>query len=44
VIFDSKKGTDRGDELEKLGILIEKDENEKNPIGFPNLLEAIKFR
>ena len=44
VIFDSKKGTDKGDELEILGILIENYENEKFPIGFPDPIEAIKFR
>jgi HTH-type transcriptional regulator/antitoxin HigA len=44
VIFDSKKGTDKGDELEILGILIENYENEKFPIGFPDPVEAIKFR
>ena len=44
VIFDSKKGTDTGDELEILGMLIEKYENEKFPIGFPDPVEAIKFR
>ena len=44
VIFDSKKGTDKGDELEILGILIENYESEKFPIGFPDPVEAIKFR
>jgi len=44
VIFDSKKGTDKGDELEILGMLIENYENEKFPIGFPDPVEAIKFR
>lgn len=44
VIFDSKKGTDKGDELEILGMLIENYENEKFPIGFPDPIEAIKFR
>lgn len=44
VIFDSKKGTDKGDELEILGMLIEKYENEKFPIGFPDPVDAIKFR
>jgi HTH-type transcriptional regulator/antitoxin HigA len=44
VIFDAKKGTDTGDELEILGILINKYENEKFPIGFPDPIEAIKFR
>lgn len=44
VIFDSKKGTDEGDELEILGMLIENYENEKFPIGFPDPVEAIKFR
>lgn len=44
VIFDSKKETDKGDELEILGMLIENYENEKFPIGFPDPIEAIKFR
>jgi len=43
-IFDSKKGTTEGDELEILGILIEKYEDEHFPIGFPDPIEAIKFR
>ncbi len=44
VIFDSKRGTPEGDELEILSILIEKYENEKFPIGFPDPIEAIKYR
>ncbi len=44
LIFDSKKGTTQGDELEILGILIEKYEDEHFPIGFPDPIEAIKFR
>ena len=44
MIFDSKKGTEKGDELDILGILIENYENEKFPIGFPDPIEAIKFR
>jgi HTH-type transcriptional regulator/antitoxin HigA len=44
IIFDSKKGTIEGDELEVLGILIEKYEDEHFPIGFPDPIEAIKFR
>ncbi len=43
-IFDAKKGTAEGDELEVLGILIEKYEEEHFPIGFPDPVEAIKFR
>lgn len=43
-IFDSKKGSSEGDELEVLGILIEKYEDENFPIGFPDPIEAIKFR
>ncbi len=43
-IFDAKKGTKEGDELEILGILIEKYENEKFPIDLPDPIEAIKFR
>lgn len=44
IIFDSKKRTDKGDELEILGMLIENYENEKFPIGFPDPVEAIKYR
>ena len=44
VIFDSMKGSPEGDELEILGILIEKYEDEHFPIGFPDPIEAIKFR
>ena len=44
VIFEAKKGTDKGDELEILGMLIENYENEKFPINFPDPVEAIKFR
>ena len=43
-IFDAKKGTDAGDELEILSILLEKHEAEKSPIDFPDPIEAIKFR
>ena len=44
VIFDAKKGTNEGDELEILGILIEQYENEHFPIDLPDPIEAIKFR
>ncbi len=44
VIFDAKKGTPNGDELELLGMLVDNYENEKFPIGFPDPVEAIKFR
>lgn len=43
-IFDARKGTKEGDELEILGILIEKYENENFPIEMPDPIEAIKFR
>lgn len=43
-IFDSNPGTDEGDELEILGILIQNYENEFFPIGLPDPIEAIKFR
>jgi HTH-type transcriptional regulator / antitoxin HigA len=43
-IFDAKKGSAQGDELEILGILIEKYEDDHFPIGFPDPIEAIKFR
>ena len=44
VIFDAKKGTNEGDELEILGILIDQYESEHFPIGLPDPIEAIKFR
>lgn len=44
IIFDAKKGSKFGDELEILGILIENYENEYFPIGMPDPVEAIKFR
>ncbi|APY10654.1 transcriptional regulator [Seonamhaeicola sp. S2-3] len=43
-IFDAKKGTDEGDELEILSILIDRYENENFPIEMPDPIEAIKFR
>lgn len=43
-IFDAKKGSVEGDELEILGILIEKYEDENFPIALPDPIEAIKFR
>ena len=43
-IFDAKPGTPEGDELEVLGILIEKYENDHYPIDYPDPIEAIKFR
>jgi HTH-type transcriptional regulator / antitoxin HigA len=43
-IFDSTPGTAEGDELEVLGILIDKYEMEHYPIGYPDPIEAIKFR
>lgn len=44
VIFDAKKGSNEGDELEILGILIETYENEHFPVALPDPIEAIKFR
>jgi HTH-type transcriptional regulator / antitoxin HigA len=43
-IFDAKPGTPEGDELEVLGILIDKYEQEHYPVGYPDPVEAIKFR
>lgn len=43
-IFDTKKGSPEGDELEVLSILIEKYEDKHFPIGLPDPIEAIKFR
>jgi len=44
LIFDAKKNSKQGDELEILSILIEKYEDEHYAIGFPDPIEAIKFR
>ena len=44
LIFDSKKGSKEGDELEVLWILIDQYENEHFPINLPDPIEAIKFR
>lgn len=43
-IFDAKKGSKEGDELELLSLLIENYENEKFVVDFPDPIEAIKFR
>tara|TARA_R110002049_G_scaffold302751_1_gene496162 strand:+ start:415 stop:771 length:357 start_codon:yes stop_codon:yes gene_type:complete len=44
LIFDAIKGSEHGDELEILSILIDRYENENFPIGMPDPIEAIKFR
>ena len=44
VIFDSKRGTPEGDELEILAIVVDNYENEQFPIGMPDPISAIKFR
>ena len=44
IIFDAKKGSSIGDELEVLSILNDKYEEEHFPIGLPDPIEAIKFR
>lgn len=44
IIFDAKKESENGDELELLGFLIDQYENEKFPIKLPDPIEAIKFR
>lgn len=44
VIFDAKKGSKEGDELEILSLLIEKYEEQHFPIEMPDPVEAIKFR
>jgi HTH-type transcriptional regulator/antitoxin HigA len=44
LIFEAKKNSKEADELEILSILIEKYEDEHFSIGFPDPIEAIKFR
>lgn len=43
-IFDAEPGSAEGDELEVLGILIDKYENDNFPVGLPDPIEAIRFR
>ena len=43
-LFDAPSGTRQGDELEVLGLLIERYEKEYFPIEMPDPIEAIKFR
>ncbi len=43
-IFEAKKGTPEGDELELLSLLIDKYEKEHFPIDFPDPIEAIKYQ
>jgi HTH-type transcriptional regulator / antitoxin HigA len=43
-IFDAKKGSKEGDELDLLSLLIDNYEKEKYAIDLPDPIEAIKFR
>jgi len=43
-IFDAKKGSKHGDEMELLSLLIDLYEKEKTPLQMPDPIEAIKFR
>ncbi len=44
VIFDAKKGSEEGDELEILSIIIDNYESENFPIEMPDPISAINFR
>lgn len=44
VIFDAKRGTKEGDELEILSILIDNYESKNFPIEMPDPISAINFR
>ncbi|TVQ51367.1 MAG: helix-turn-helix domain-containing protein [Saprospirales bacterium] len=44
LIFDARRGTSEGDELEILSILIDNYESENFPIDMPDPISAIKFR
>ena len=44
VIFDAKKGSKNGDELELLMLLIETYESQKDIIDFPDPVQAKLFR
>ncbi len=44
VIFDAKRETEEGDELEILAMVIDNYENENFPIEMPDPISAFKFR
>ena len=44
VIFNARRNSKEGDELELLSLLIDNYEQEMAPIEFPDPIEAIKFR
>ncbi len=44
VIFDAKRGTEEGDELEILAMVIDNYENDNFPIDMPDPISAINFR
>lgn len=44
LIFDARRNSKEGDELELISLLIDSYEQEKDPIDFPDPIEAIKFR
>lgn len=44
VIFDAKRGTEEGDELEILAIVIDNYEKNNFPIDMPDPISAINFR
>ena len=44
VIFDAKRGTKAGDELEILSVLVDNYERKKFPIEMPDPISAIHFR
>lgn len=44
LVFDARPGTVEGDQLEVLGMLIDKYEQSHHAIDFPDPIEAIKFR
>jgi len=44
LIFDATRNSRDGDELELLTLLIDNYEEDRDPIDFPDPIEAIKFR
>lgn len=44
ILFDATMGTEEGDELEILSIVIDNYEKENFPIGMPDPISAINFR
>ena len=44
IIFDAKKNSREGEELDLIALLLDEYEKKKYPVDFPDPIEAIRFR